>query len=151
VATLRKPQAHFLKYGLHDCIFHPHKWKLPGKLPGVNTQNYPLISGQIAQTRGLCIIREILRKWVFQARIQNFQREAAQMHSDVRKWTLTRPIHTVSTHNYTPKVARVIKTQGSPAAIWPPAQLLHTSLFASFSQPKFAKISCSIILQNNYI
>jgi hypothetical protein len=25
VATLRKPQAHFLKYGLHDCIFHPHK------------------------------------------------------------------------------------------------------------------------------
>jgi hypothetical protein len=55
--------------------------------------------------------REILRKWVLQACIWNFQIEAVQTHV-YTQMNNTQPIYAVSTHNYAPKVARVIETLG---------------------------------------
>ncbi len=50
--------------------------------------------------------------WVFQARIQNFQSEAAQMHFRRAQMNMTRPISRCQHTHYAPKVARVIKARG---------------------------------------
>ncbi len=62
-------------------------------------------------------MREIPRKWVFQARIQDFQiNKAAQAHFWRVQMNITLPIYLVSTHNNAPKVAWVIKTRGKTTA-----------------------------------
>jgi hypothetical protein len=47
----------------------------------------------------------------------NFQIELAQMHFSGMQMNNTQPTDAVSTHNYAPKVSRVIETRGTWTAV----------------------------------